>query len=202
MNRWVLVAAVLGPLLGYGSTARAQSWEVSGLFGYTPSSSLDRRAPEFDALDVGGGFTWAAQVGRSFGPRWAAEVLWTRQQSALAFDVDSGDAELFTFTIGGLHGNAVYHFAEPDARLRPFVFGGLGATFFTGAGEPSETKFSLGLGGGVKYFRWKSFGFRGQIRYKPVLLNDEGSGDFCDPFGFCQSWLQQLELVGGLTFRF
>jgi len=35
-----------------------------------------------------------------------------------------------------------------------------------------------------------------------VILNDEGSGDFCDPFGFCQSWLNQFELGGGLSFRF
>jgi hypothetical protein len=35
-----------------------------------------------------------------------------------------------------------------------------------------------------------------------VLLDDEGSGDFCDPFGFCASWLHQLELAGGVSFRF
>jgi hypothetical protein len=39
-------------------------------------------------------------------------------------------------------------------------------------------------------------------RYKPVILNDEGSDDFCDPFGFCQSWLHPFELGGGLSFRF
>jgi hypothetical protein len=202
MNRTILVTAILGQLLTAGGSARAQSWEISGLFGYTPSASLDRRAPELDELDVGGGFTWGAQVGRSFGPRWAAEVLWTQQQSALAFGAGAGKGELFTFTVGELHGNAVYHLAAPDARLRPFVFGGLGATFFGGGGAPSENKLSLGLGSGIKYFPWRSLGFRGHVRYKPVFLNDEGSGDFCDPFGFCQSWLNQFELGGGLTFRF
>jgi hypothetical protein len=33
-------------------------------------------------------------------------------------------------------------------------------------------------------------------------LNDGGSGDFCDPFGFCQGWLNQVELAGGITVRF
>jgi hypothetical protein len=28
------------------------------------------------------------------------------------------------------HGNVVYQLGSADARLRPFVFGGLGATFF------------------------------------------------------------------------
>jgi hypothetical protein len=35
-----------------------------------------------------------------------------------------------------------------------------------------------------------------------VLLGDEGSGDFCDPLGFCASWLHRLELAGGVSFRF
>jgi hypothetical protein len=201
MKRAFIGAAILGQVLTCG-WAGAQSWEVFGLFGYTPSASLDRRAPEFDELDIGGGFTWGAQVGHSFGPRWAAEALWTQQSSALAFRGDSGEGDLFTFTVRELHGNAVYHFAETDATLRPFVLGGVGATFFSGGGAPSETKLTLGLGGGVKYFPWKSFGFRGQLRYKPVILNDAGSGDFCDPFGFCQSWLHRFELGGGLSFRF
>jgi hypothetical protein len=35
-----------------------------------------------------------------------------------------------------------------------------------------------------------------------VILADEDAGDFCDPFGFCQGWLHQLELAGGVVFRF
>jgi hypothetical protein len=49
---------------------------------------------------------------------------------------------------------------------------------------------------------WRSIGFRGQFRYKPVILADENAADSCDPFGFCQGWLHQLELVGGFVFRF
>jgi hypothetical protein len=28
------------------------------------------------------------------------------------------------------------------------------------------------------------------------------SSDFCDPFGFCQDWLHQLELTAGVLVRF
>jgi hypothetical protein len=31
---------------------------------------------------------------------------------------------------------------------------------------------------------------------------DEDAGDFCDPFGFCQGWLHQLEVAGGVAVRF
>ena len=73
--------------------------------------------------------------------RWGAEVLWMEQQSGLELGVEDGSPTLFEFTVGDLHGNAVYH-------------------------------------------------------------ADEDAGDFCDPFGFCQGWLHQLELSGGVVLRF
>jgi hypothetical protein len=202
MSRPLAAAAVLALSVASAGSADAQSWEVSGLAGYTPSASLDRRAPELDQLDVRGGFTWGGQAGRHFGSRWTAEVLWTEQQSALQVETAAGKADLFAFDVGELHGNALYHFAARDARLRPFVFAGLGATFLSGGGLPSETKLSWALGGGVKYYRWKSLGFRAHVRYKPVVLDDKAGGDFCDPFGFCQGWLHQLEVMGGVVARF
>jgi hypothetical protein len=182
--------------------AQAQSWEVSGLAGYTPTVELDRTAPELEQLDLAGGFTWGAQVARFFSPHFGAEVLWTLQRSGLEVGTEDGTADLFTLTVGQLHGNAVYRFARADAPLQPFVFGGLGVTFFRADDLPSETKLSLGFGGGVNYFPRQSAGLRGQFRYKPTLLNDESAGDFCDPFGFCQDTLQQIELVAGVVLRF
>jgi hypothetical protein len=77
------------------------------------------------------------------------------------------------------------------------VFAGLGATFFSADDLQSETKLSLGFGGGVKYFAWKTIGVRAHFRYKPTMLNDEDAGDFCDSFGFCQGALQQIEFAVG-----
>lgn len=182
--------------------ARAQSWEVSGLAAYTPSADLENKAPELSSLDIGGGFTWGLQVGRLFTPRWGVEVLWTEQASALTVGTEAGSADLFTMSIGHLHGDVVYHLGSADARLRPFVFGGLGAAFFSADDLESETKFSFGLGAGVKYFRWDTVGIRAHFRYKPTLLNDEDAADFCDPFGFCQGTLQQVEFAGGAVIRF
>jgi opacity protein-like surface antigen len=198
----VTLAAALTLLLAVGTRAQAQSWEVSALAGFTPSAGLDRQAPELDQLAIRGGFTFGGQAGYLFGQRWGAEVLWTRQQSGLQVETADGDADLFTFHVDDLHGDAVYHFADRNARLRLFVFGGLGATFFSGGGLPSEAKISWSLGGGAKYFPWKSIGLRAHVRYKPVILNDKDAGDFCDPFGFCQSWLGQFELAAGVVARF
>ena len=128
--------------------------------------------------------------------------LWTEQRSALKLETEGGSSDLFKMTIRQLHGDVLYHLASSNARLRPFVFGGLGATFFSADDLESETKFSFGLGGGVKYFAWNAIGIRAHVRYKPTMLNDEDAADFCDPFGFCQSGLSQFEFAGGVVVRF
>jgi opacity protein-like surface antigen len=202
VTRAVAAAVMAGLVLTCSGGAEAQSWELSALAGYTPDAGLDRQAPELEALDVRGGFTWGGSVSRSLGRRWDAEVLWMEQQSGLELGVEDGSPTLFEFKAGDLHGHAVYHFADRDTRLRPFLIAGLGATFFRGGGQPSETKLSWTLGGGVKYSPWRRIGLRGHVRYKPVNLSDEEAGDFCDPFGFCQGWLHQMELAGGVVVRF
>jgi outer membrane protein W len=199
--RTVVAFAVVAMLLAT-APARAQSWEASALFGFTPSASIDRRAGELSDLDIGGGYTWGFQGARLFTPTWGAEVMWTQQASALEVGTAAGKADLFTMTVRQLHGNVVYHLGRPDAKWRPFVFGGLGATFFSADTVASETKFALDVGGGVKAFLWRSVGVRAHIRYKPAFLKDSSSGDFCDPFGFCQGVLQQLEFAGAVVVRF
>ena len=202
MSRLLVFAA--SAILAVFPTApvQAQSWEASGLVGYTPSSALDRRAPELTQLDLRGGFTWGVQGAHFFTPRWGVEVLGMQQSSAQRVGTAAGAADLFTFTAGQLHGNVVYRFGGTDARLQPFAFAGLGSTFFRSDDLPSETKFSLGLGGGAKYFFSRSLGVRGHFRYKPTLLNDTSSEDFCVPFGFCQGTLQQIEFATGAVVRF
>lgn len=201
MSRMTAVATALMIMVSC-APAWAQSWEVSGLAAYTPSAGLENQAPELSQLDIGGGFTWGIQGARLFTPRWGAEVLWTHQSSALEVGTDAGSADLFTMTITQLHGDVVYQLGSPNARLRPFVFAGLGATFFSADDLESETKFSFGVGAGIKYFRWDAIGVRAHFRYKPTMLKDEDAADFCDPFGFCQGTLHQVEFAGGAVIRF
>ena len=201
MNRLRVVVAVVACLASW-TPASAQSWEVSGLAGYTPAAGLENKAPELDELNIGGGFTWGLQAGWLLTPRWSVEGLWTQQASAQTLETDEGSADLFAMTVRQLHGNVVYHLGSADVRLRPFVFGGAGTTFFSADDYESETKLSLGLGAGIKYFRSNAFGLRAHFRYKPTFMNDTDAGDFCDPFGFCQGMLTQIEFAGGLVIRF
>ena len=155
--------------------------------GFTPGRrARSARAPELTDLRVRGGFTWGIQGARFFTPQWGAEVVFTQQASALEGVTPAGTADLYRITLAQLQANVVYQFGADDARLRPFVFGGAGATFFAARDLESATKASFGLGGGIKYFPWPTIGLRGQFRYKPTWLNDDPESNFCDPFGFCQ----------------
>jgi hypothetical protein len=198
--RGVIPLAVLTLLLS-DSPVRAQSWEASGLVGFTPSAPIDQQANELDDLDIRSAFTWGLQGARFFGLSWGTEVLWMQQSTALELGTADGKADLFTMTVRTLDGNIVYQPGRADARWRPFLFGGVGATFFSADTVESDTKLSFDVGGGVKFFPWRSVGARAQFRYKPTFLNDS-SEDFCVPFGFCQSVLQQVEFAGGVTVRF
>ena len=202
MRRALVLLSTTGALLCTSWPARGQSLEVSGLAAYTPSTGLANQAPELSETGIRGGFTWGLQAGWLLTPRWGVEALWTRQASAQTIETDAGSADLFTMTVRQLHGDVVYHLRPTDARLRPFVFGGLGATFFSADDLESETKFSFGLGAGVKYFPWDAIGIRAHFRYKPTMMNDEDAADFCDPFGFCQGTLSQVEFAGGVVVRF
>lgn len=196
------IALTIVAVLSAASPARAQSWEASGLFGLTPSAAITHQAPELDELNIRSGFTWGAQGARFFTPSLGAEVIWTQQATALQVGTADGKADLFAMTVRQVHGNIVYQPGPAAARWRPFLFGGIGATFFSADTVDSETKLSMDVGAGVKYFPWPRLGVRGQFRYKPTFLNDTSAGAFCDPFGFCQNVLTQIEVAGAVVWRF
>jgi opacity protein-like surface antigen len=100
-----------------------------------------------------------------------------------------------------VHASLAWQFGGAATRFRPYLTAGAGATFFSATDQDGEAKFSPAFGAGVKWLPNGKLGARFQVRYNPTYLNDSAS-DFCDPFGFCQSWLHQLELSGGLSLRF
>ena len=181
--------------------AWGQGFEAALLGGDTTSAGLEPAAAGITDLELSGSFTWGASASWFFSPRLGVEASWTHQGSALVIGTQRGRAELFDVGIDQLQGSLVWQFGGEAARLRPFVSAGLGAAFLGAPGLEGETKLSLGLGAGVRWLPASRVGARLQARYSPTFLHDSGS-DYCDPFGFCQSWLHQLELTGGVFLRF
>ena len=183
------------------SPAFAQGFEAALLGGYTTPGGLTPRALDVQELRLAGSFTWGLTAGYFFSPRYGFEASWSRVGSDLEIGTGGDLIEMFDVRIDQLQGSFVLRFGGEESRLRPFVTAGAGAAFFSAPDLDGETKLSFGLGGGVKWSPSQRFGARVQARYVPTSLNDESS-DFCDPFGFCQSWLHQFELLGGVVVRF
>jgi len=181
--------------------AFSQGFEVTASGGYTTPGALQHDTRTLDDLKLAGSFTWGASLGWFFSPRLGVEASWARVGSGVELSTGQASQETFDVTIDQLQASLVYQLGGAESRIRPFVTAGAGASIFSSTDIDTETKLALNLGAGVKWLPSKRFGARLQAKYTPTYLNDKGS-DFCDPFGFCQNWLHQFELTGGVVVRF
>jgi hypothetical protein len=181
--------------------ASAQRFEASGLFGYTTAGGLEPVARELEGYEIGGGFTWQGQFDWFLTPHLGLEGSWAQREGPLRLSTSSGSGELFEIDMAQVFGSVVYQWGTSDTKLRPFVLGSLGATFFESDDIPRETKLAWAVGGGAKLYFHDRLGIKLQAKLNPTLLNDESS-DFCDPFGFCASSVSSFELLSGIVFRF
>lgn len=181
--------------------AFSQGFEVTALAGYTTPGGLEHDSRTVEDLKLAGSFTWGASAGFFFSERLGVEASWARVGSGVELSTAEASQELFDVTIDQLQGSLVYQFGSAASRYRPFLTAGGGASIFSSTDIDTETKPSFGLGAGLRWLPSKRLGARLQARYTPTYLHDKGS-DFCDPFGFCQDWLHQFELAGGVVVRF
>jgi len=196
MKRLLTALAILS-----AAPAFSQGFEVAALAGYTTPGGLQHDTRTLDDLKLAGSTTWGASLGFFFSPRLGVEASWARVGSGVELSTAQASQELFDVTIDQLQGSLAYQFGSATSRYRPFLTAGAGASIFSSTDIDTETKLSFGLGAGLKWLPSKRLGARLQARYTPTYLHDKGS-DFCDPFGFCQDWLHQFELSGGVVLRF
>ncbi len=149
--------------------ASAQRFEAAGLFGYTTAGSLEPIASELEGYEIGGGFTWQGQFDYFFTPHLGVEASWAQREGALTVSTSSGSGDLFEIDAAQLFGSVVYQWGTEDAKVRPFVLGGLGATFFEADDIPSETKLAWAVGGGAKLFLHRKLGIKLQAKYNSTL---------------------------------
>jgi hypothetical protein len=204
--------------------ARAQRAEASFDIGYTASNGITGASTHIIAgqpytdLDVTSGVAWGFTVGAFFNPHMEVEFLFDRQSSTFEVSSPSPSLKVADLAVYNYHGAFVYNWGAPGARVRPFAFGGLGATHYA-PGDlaitpiipgktsiDSATKFSTTWGGGVKVYAGP-VGVRIAGRWTPTYIQSNASGYWCDPWYGCwvvgdAQYSQQFEFSGGVTFRF
>jgi hypothetical protein len=186
-------------LVFVGAPAWAQRLELAPIVSYTTPATIDQTADGVDDLEISGAMTWGARGSYLVTNRIAVEGLWTYQPTHVMMTSGGSKAELFDMSVNQVFGNVVYQLGSSLARLQPFAFGGLGATFFEATDVDGETKLAWDVGAGVKWFVNHRFGVEGRVRYKPTQLHENGT---CGPFDFCQGALHSVGLSTAFLTRF
>jgi opacity protein-like surface antigen len=211
---------LLGMALAAGPAA-AQKVEASVGVGYSASEgiSTDQRAilgVIYDTVAVDSGSSFHFTIGFFANEQSEVEFLFGRQNSRLQADGPSGKKPISELAVYNYMGNYVYNWGTHDARVRPYFFGGIGATNYsfgdnllpgsTGNIE-GKTKFATNWGGGVKFYFSPNVGVKVGIRWTPTYIKSDPAGVWCDPFYGCwqlgdPDYSHQFETSGGVTFRF
>ncbi len=208
----------LQALLALATPARAQyvqidSFEVTPFVGLRFGGTFDVQAEESSQTLA----TWkdASSYGLSAGVRVdgfsVVEFRWTRSTSALRFDAPFGavGASLGDVTLDQFHADFTREFVIPEVKgLRSFLTGSLGATHVA-ASNDSFTRFSFGLGAGLKQFLGSRLAIRAEAKWLPILIDPSVGPWACGTVvvGGCLVVLsgrltQQFELSVGPVLRF
>jgi opacity protein-like surface antigen len=210
-GRLVLAAMIL---VTCAESARAQRVEVQPFVGarfgggFTVDEPIPGGTRPVD-LNIESGLAWGLTVGVDVTESAGVEFMWSRQESSMSAESAAvPKTKLFDASVAQYHGNMLVYFSDRDVKTRPYFLVGFGATNFDPAqeGVDGATKFSFGLGAGVKVNFSPRLGARAQFRWTPTYVSTSNEL-FCDAFGFCYvigvaDYLNQGEVTGGITFRF
>ena len=198
--------------------ASAQSLELQGIevtpliggrFGGTfdvqPEGAVETRASLGDSVSYG------VAAGIRFDDFSLIEFRWTRANSSLRLETGLNVNPLAApavadVTLNQFHGDFTREFALNEVTdLRPFVMASVGATHL-GSSNNGFTRFSFGIGTGLKITVNSRLGVRVQAQWLPIWVQPEVSSFACG-FGGCIAVLsgrltQQFEVSAGPVFRF
>ena len=222
------IAALSFALCVLASAARAQvrsgTFEISPFYGYLfggdyPSSGSTLRVQVDDHA------TYGVSLGYFINSALQVEGRWARTQTGFVSRDDghhhgdgsgSNDQRLEDLTIDYFMSYATFHFGH--RRWVPYVTVGMGAAMLDPGPlqiecvtEPclplegsTKTRFTTSVGGGVKYYANRHFGFRLDARGYFTYLNSNGDcGSSHHHSGNCSTnWLSNFETTGGLVIAF
>ena len=221
MIRRVTFMVAVAALVGSAAWAQGKRVEISGNVDWSFSdgvsgSSTTINGEDFTRIDPKDSINYGGRIGFLVTPNVEVGGLFSLQSTTLqlggAVTADIGDEKIYNY-----HGYVAYNFGEEDAKVRPYVLGGLGATQFgsvnTHLGDRTRTidgntKFSTTWAIGLKMFPGPNFGIRLEARWTPTYIKSDAAGWWCDPYwGYCYvvgnaQYANQFDLGGGITLRF
>jgi hypothetical protein len=215
----VLVMAAL--ILSAGQAMAQAKVEVSGIVGWTLSDGVTGtavKAPDgntYNAVDLKDSFNWGLMFGVMASDNFEVGFMFNQQPSKLRLE-GTANRELGDMSINSYHGYFAYNFGDADAKMRPYILGGIGATSYgavdytNAAGQAGSTsgatQFSTTWGAGVKFYPSPRVGLRFGLRWTPTYIKSDPGGWWCGYWGCYMTsnaqYANQFDFSGGITVRF
>ena len=222
MIRKSLLGAFMLVVLSSTAWAQSPKVEFTGIIGWSLSDGVSgdpvraANGQTYDRVDPKDSVNFGFSVGFFLSPSAEIGFLWRRQATQL--DVaGTSVATLGDLNIDGYHGYGAYYFGDPEAKARPYIMGGLGATHYgsvsytNAVGQASTTdsgtQFSTTWGAGLKVNASPNVGMKFGIQWTPTYIKSDAAGWWCDPWWGCYvigdaQYSNQFEFNGGVTLRF
>ena len=149
--------------------------------------------------------------GASFGVRLRAEedlveIRWARQDSFIHAEDITPQPSRQRVILDQFHGDFSHEpFIEDwPSWAKPFVVASVGGTHISSSTNISFTRFSFGIGGGIRFYASRHFGFKIQAEWLPILADPRvaficGAGCIVHVGGTASS---QGEVLAGPIVRF
>jgi len=134
------------------------------------------------------------------------EVRWARQDSYAHSEDINPPAARQHVVLNQFHGDFSHEYTIEEWRpsIKPFVMLSVGATHLSSETTSSFTRFSFGIGGGVRFYASRHVGFKVQAEWLPVFVDPQvaficGIGCVVHVGGTVSS---QGEVIAGPMLRF
>ena len=198
MTRWVAAVLALGVLASAPASAQDASapqtkFSIGAFVGYRGGGQ---------GTDTSTGASYQLASAQTYGlvadfrvsPDTEVEVLWSQQNTRVQ-QTAPVNAQLFDVNVGYYQIGGSYLFTQEG--VQPFMVATLGATYFSPQqpGYQNETKFSFGIGGGVKLPVGRHFGLRVEARAYGTVLNNNSSA-------VCTSGSCLIHVSGNLMWQY
>ena len=195
-----------------GQYVQVQSFEVTPFIGLRIGGTLqlqpDTLTPANATLKDAQSYGFSAGV--RFDDLSLIEFRWTRSVTELQFGAalrPLGPA-LGDVTLNQFHANFTREWVIQEVKgLHSYLTGSLGATHLSAAGD-GFTRFSFGLGAGLKQFLGSRFAIRAEAHWLPIWIEPEVASFGCNSVtGGCLlvlhgNLIQQFEMSIGPVLRF
>jgi hypothetical protein len=180
-------------------------FDLSTPVGYRTSMLFPTGHPPSPHLVLGATPSYGVAIGVRLDEEDVIEFRWSRQETHV--HVGGVPYSNEKVTLDQFHGDFTHEYILDEGHrwARPFVMGSAGATRVAGVANNSFTRFSFGLGGGVKVFFTRHLGLRMQGEWLPLVVEPEVTSFVCG--GGCIVFLSarlvsQGEIVAGPVLRF